>query len=103
MNFVVWQGFHHYWQREPHRLNRFGAYVDISATANPHLLTTYYTTTMQIGRFPPDVCHTHGLIHAVNTGSGARIDGVTTATVSGELGEEVTVSSFQGMETVVLS
>jgi hypothetical protein len=92
MSIVVWQGFDHYWQREPHRLNRFGAFADISSTQSPALLTTYLTHVMQIGRFPPDTCHAHGLIHAVNTQTGGRIDGLATATVEGDLGVEETVT-----------
>jgi hypothetical protein len=83
VQFVIWQGFDHQWQRESHRLNRFGSVVDVSDAHG------FYTSIMQIGRFPPDRCHTYAMLHPIYLPDGGLISGQVAATLEGSLGERV--------------
>lgn len=86
MQFVIWQGFDHQWQRESHRLNRFGSVVDLTDTHG------FYTSTMQIGRFPPDRCHTYAMLHPIHLPDGGLISGQAVTTLEGSLGDRVEVT-----------
>ena len=44
---------------------------------------------MQIGRFPPDVCHTHGMVHRAGSATSGRIEGSESAVLHGSLGDHV--------------
>ncbi|MBN1310729.1 MAG: hypothetical protein JXB30_04850 [Anaerolineae bacterium] len=87
MSIYIWQGFDHYWQREPHRLNKCGSYIDADVTGEHPLV--HFVSMMQIGRFPPDTCHTHSVVHHAGNVSSRSIDGSSTLQVRGSLGEYV--------------
>jgi hypothetical protein len=90
MSLFIWQGFDHYWQREPHRLNHFGSFIEQDgASGGPACV---YRSAMQIGRFPPDVCHTYTVVQPVDSPALQRIDGNVTVTLKGRVGERVSVT-----------
>jgi hypothetical protein len=90
MNLFIWQGFDHYWQREPHRLNRFGSFIEQDGMDGQ--ADFVYSSSMQIGRFPPDVCHTYSLVQQIDSPAVQRIDGSVTAALKGSVGERVSFS-----------
>jgi hypothetical protein len=92
MSVIIWQGFDHYWQLEPHRLNRFGSYIDLETSDADRTGQGNYISEMAIGRAPPDICHAHTMIHRVGTSTTRRIDGEVTLEASGQLGERVEVA-----------
>ena len=89
MSFYIWQGFDHYWQREPHRLNRCGSYVTTNESKDHSGAS--YCSIMQIGRFPPDICHTHSIVQRAGNSSTSSIEGSCTQQLGGKLGEAVRV------------
>lgn len=91
MSLAIWQGFDHYWQREPHRLNRMGSWIEMDRADNAGRVACTYHSEMQIGRFPPDICHTHTMIHRAGSASTRSIDGEVSAVLRGRLGERVEV------------
>jgi hypothetical protein len=91
MSLAIWQGFDHYWQREPHRLNRIGSWIEMDRAAKADRVACTYYSEMQIGRFPPDVCHTHAMIHRAGSASTRHIDGEVSVVLRGRLGERVEV------------
>jgi hypothetical protein len=91
MSLFIWQGFDHYWQREPHRLNHFGSFIEQDGVDSHAEFV--YRSAMQIGRFPPDVCHAHSTVQWVDGADVQRIDGSVTATLEGWVGGR---ASFDG-------
>ena len=88
MQVPIWQGFDHHWQLEPHRLNRFASCIDIDeATSSVREVHGHYQSAMQIGRFPPDTCHTHAMIHGAGSESTGLIEGSVRAMLGGVVGE----------------
>jgi hypothetical protein len=92
MTVVIWQGFDHYWQLEPHRLNRFGSYIDLEASDADRTGQGNYISEMAIGRAPPDICHAHTMIDRAGTPTTRRIDGEVMLEASGQLGERTEVA-----------
>jgi len=90
MSLYIWQGFDHYWQREPHRLNHFGSFIEQDGTSSGSDFV--YNSAMQIGRFPPDVCHAYSVVQRIDNSAIRRVDGSVTATLAGSVGEEVSFS-----------
>lgn len=91
MTLAIWQGFDHSWQREPHRLTRIGSWIEQGDASDGGHLACRFSSTMQIGRFPPDSCHTHAMVHRAGSASSQRIDGSVSAVLHGQLGERVEV------------
>ena len=85
MSVYIWQGFDHYWQRESHRLNKCGSYIKADATGDCSPIC--FVSMMQIGRFPPDICHAHSVVHHAGNASSCSIDGSSTLYVRGNLGK----------------
>ncbi|MBN1120154.1 MAG: hypothetical protein JXJ17_03690 [Anaerolineae bacterium] len=85
MKLVFWQGFDHYWQKESHRLNRFGSHVS-SDESNSGLHLTF-TSSMLIGRFPHDIAHIYSLVDLIDVPTGQQIEGEATFEVEGKLGK----------------
>jgi hypothetical protein len=91
MSLAIWQGFDHYWQREPHRLKHIGSWIEMNRAANADRVACAYHSEMQIGRFPPDACHTHTMIHRAGSATTQHFDGEVSAVLRGRLGERVEV------------
>lgn len=87
MKVPIWQGFDHYWQMEPHRLNRFGSRVEFDGGVES--CDGAFCSSMTIGRFPADTCHTHTMIHRIGTDTTGAVSGSATADLSGAIGERV--------------
>ena len=99
MRLVFWQGFDHYWQKESHRLNRFGSHVSSSdSDAGLHLT---FTSSMLIGRFPHDIAHIYSLVDLIDVASGQQIEGEVSFEVEGKLGE-LTEMSGEKIEVTLL-
>lgn len=92
MSVIIWQGFDHYWQLEPHRLNRFGSHIDLDSSDVDRTHQGIYVCEMAIGRMPPDTCHALAMIHRAGTATTKRIDGEVTLEASGQLGEPAEVA-----------
>lgn len=84
MKVAVWQGFDHFWENDPHRLNQFGTWL--TSVDGKHEDTAYHSR-MSIGRFPPDVCRTFIRLQEIRSETLGVIDGEVTVTLSGRLGQ----------------
>jgi len=84
MKAAIWQGFDHFWENDPHRVNLFASCISARPDAN-----VTYQSGMSIGRFPPDICHAVTTVHQAGTPTTGFIDGEVTLDVSGAVGEGV--------------
>src|SRR5690606_14740026 len=84
MKAAIWQGFDHFWENDPHRVNLFASCISAGPDAN-----VTYQSGMSIGRFPPDICHAVTTVHQAGTPTTGFIDGEVTLDVSGTVGEGV--------------
>src|SRR5690606_40819083 len=78
MKAAIWQGFDHFCENDPHRVNLFASCISAGPDAN-----VTYQSGMSIGRFPPDICHAVTTVHQAGTPTTGFIDGEVTLDVSG--------------------
>lgn len=99
MRIPIWQGFDHYWQRESHRVNRFANYLTFDGP-DPQGRGTHHSA-MSIGSFPPDICHIHTMIHAIDLPDGGYINGHVSALAGNQLGQRAEVTGAPVSHTLV--
>lgn len=89
MRTAVWQGFDHFWENDPHRVNLFASYISAQPDASQPGPTVAYHSRMSIGRFPADTCHTYALVQELGTPTMGFLDGEVALDVGGTVGEGV--------------
>lgn len=87
MRVAVWQGFDHYWENDPHRLNQFGSAISTNGGERGEHGDVAFHSHMSIGRFPPDRCHTYTIVDEVGTPSTGFVDGRCSVRLCGRVGE----------------